>query len=76
VSPARYADHDFINKLDREGRDPIDLFDEIERVLGITCAPVTWPIGMGRALKGIYHLLEDRIYAYDAAEGGRVGRNV
>jgi peptide chain release factor 3 len=66
----------FINKLDREGRDPIELFDEIERVLGITCAPVTWPIGMGRALKGIYHLREDRIYAYDAAEGGRVGRNL
>ncbi|MCU0975899.1 MAG: peptide chain release factor 3 [Steroidobacteraceae bacterium] len=66
----------FINKLDREGRDPIELFDEIERVLGVVCAPVTWPIGMGRALKGIYHLLEDRIYAYDAAEGGRVGRNL
>ena len=65
----------FINKLDREGREPVELLDEIERVLGIACAPVTWPIGMGRALKGVYHLLEDRIYAYDPAESGRVGRN-
>ncbi len=65
----------FVNKLDREGREPVELLDEIERVLGISCAPVTWPIGMGRALKGIYHIGEDRIYAYDAARGGRVGRN-
>ena len=65
----------FINKLDREGREPIELLDEIESVLGIACAPVTWPIGMGRSLKGVYHLLEDRIYAYDAAEAGRAGRN-
>ena len=65
----------FINKLDREGREPIELLDEIESVLGIACAPVTWPIGMGRSLKGVYHLLEDRIYAYDAAEDGRAGRN-
>ena len=66
----------FINKLDREGREPLELLDEIEKVLGVVCAPVTWPIGMGRALKGIYHLLEDRIYAYDAVAGGRVGRNL
>ena len=66
----------FINKLDREGRAPIELLDEIERVLGIATAPVTWPIGMGRALKGIYHLVEDRIYAYEAGERGRVGENV
>jgi peptide chain release factor 3 len=65
----------FINKLDREGREPTELLDEIERVLKITCAPVTWPIGMGRALQGIYHLLEDRIYAYQAAEKGRAGTN-
>ena len=65
----------FVNKLDREGREPVELLDEIERVLGIACSPVTWPIGMGRALKGVYHLLEDRIYVYDAAEAGRVGRN-
>jgi peptide chain release factor 3 len=63
----------FINKLDREGREPMELLDEIERVLGISCAPVTWPIGMGRELQGIYHLLEDRIYIYQAGEKGRAG---
>jgi peptide chain release factor 3 len=66
----------FINKLDRDGREPISLLDEIEKVLRIACAPVTWPIGMGRDLLGIYHLVEDRIYAYAAAERGRAGRNV
>jgi peptide chain release factor 3 len=66
----------FINKLDRDGREPIGLLDEIERVLKITCAPVTWPIGMGRDLKGIYHFLEDRIYVYTAGERGRAGTNV
>ena len=66
----------FINKLDRDGRAPIELLDEIEKVLGIRTAPVTWPIGMGRELRGIYHLLEDRIYAYEAGEKGRVGENL
>lgn len=65
----------FINKLDRDGRPPIELLDEIERVLKIATAPVTWPIGMGRELRGIYHLLEDRIYAYAAGERGRMGEN-
>ena len=59
----------FINKLDRDGREPIELLDEIESVLKIQCSPVTWPIGMGRSLKGVYHLLQDKIYLYD-----RVGR--
>jgi peptide chain release factor 3 len=65
----------FINKLDRDGRPPIELLDEIESVLRIGTAPVTWPIGMGRELRGIYHLAEDRIYAYAAGERGRVGEN-
>ena len=65
----------FINKLDRDGRPPIELLDEIERVLRIQTAPVTWPIGMGRELRGIYHLGEDRIYVYAAGERGRVGEN-
>jgi peptide chain release factor 3 len=65
----------FINKLDRDGRPPIELLDEIERVLGIGTAPVTWPIGMGRELRGIYHLGEDRIYVYAPGERGRRGEN-
>ena len=63
----------FVNKLDRDGRAPIELLDEIERVLKIQCAPVTWPIGMGRDLLGVYHLLEDRIYVYVAVEKGGSG---
>jgi peptide chain release factor 3 len=66
----------FINKLDRDGRPPIELLDEIERVLGIRTAAVTWPIGMGRELRGIYHLLEDRIYVHRAGERGRAGENL
>jgi peptide chain release factor 3 len=54
----------FINKLDREGRPPLELLDEIERILDIRCAPITWPVGMGRDFKGVYHLLEDRFYLY------------
>ena len=65
----------FINKLDREGRPPIELLDEIESVLRIATAPITWPIGMGRELRGIYHLPEDRIYAYSPGERGRLGEN-
>lgn len=55
----------FINKMDRDSREPIELLDEIEQVLGIQCAPVTWPIGMGKEFKGIYHLHEDAVYLYE-----------
>lgn len=54
----------FINKMDRETKEPIELLDEIETVLSIQCAPVTWPIGMGKNFKGIYHLHDDKIYLY------------
>ena len=55
----------FINKLDRDSRDAIDLLDEIETILKIKCAPITWPIGMGREFKGVYHLYEDAVYLYE-----------
>ena len=57
----------FINKLDREGRHPLELIDEIENVLNIHCAPVTWPIGMGKRFAGIYDLRGDRTLLYPAA---------
>ena len=63
----------FINKLDRDGREPMVLLDEVERVLGIRCAPVTWPIGMGRELRGIYHFTRDCIYIYAGGKNGRLG---
>jgi len=56
----------FINKLDREGRAPIELLDEVESVLQIPCAPITWPIGMGSRLKGVYHLLLDEVHIFEA----------
>jgi len=62
----------FINKLDREGRDPIDLMDEVEEVLKIQCAPVTWPIGMGKRFKGVYHIYRDEIHLFDSAKGDRI----
>ncbi|MDO9243208.1 MAG: peptide chain release factor 3 [Rhodocyclaceae bacterium] len=55
----------FINKLDREGRAPIDLLDEIEDVLKIQCAPMTWPIGMGKGFRGVYDLYDDCVYFFD-----------
>jgi len=58
----------FINKLDREGRLPIELLDEIESVLKIRCAPVTWPIGMGKRFRGIYHIGQDKIYLYQSGK--------
>ena len=61
----------FINKLDREGRQPIALMDEVESVLNIKCSPVTWPIGMGKTLQGVYHLLNNRVHLFGAAHGGK-----
>jgi peptide chain release factor 3 len=55
----------FINKLDREGQSPVDLLDEIESVLGMQCAPMTWPIGMGKRFRGIYHLYDDQVLVFD-----------
>lgn len=59
----------FINKLDREVRDPIEVLDEIEDVLKIKCAPVTWPIGMGARFKGIYHIYDDELHLYKPGQG-------
>jgi len=59
----------FVNKLDRDIRDPIELLDEIEDVLNIKAAPITWPIGCYRDFKGVYHLKRDCIIVYEAGHG-------
>ena len=58
----------FINKMDRETRDPVELLDEVESVLNIQCAPVTWPLGMGKNFRGVYHLLRDEILLFTPGE--------
>ena len=60
----------FVNKMDREGRDPIEVMDEVESVLNIRCAPLTWPIGMGKGFVGIYRLYDDTVHLF-AGRGGR-----
>ena len=62
----------FINKLDRESRAPVDLLDEIETVLKIRCAPVTWPIGSGKRFKGVYHISNDCVHLFSAQHGGKI----
>jgi peptide chain release factor 3 len=58
----------FMNKMDREVRNSLDLLDEVESVLNIQCAPVTWPIGMGKTFRGVYHLIRDEIMLFEAGE--------
>lgn len=51
----------FINKLDREGKDAVDLLDEVEEKLGLRVCPLSWPIGMGQRFKGVYNLYEKKL---------------
>lgn len=59
----------FMNKCDRDIRDPIELMDEVEEVLNIACAPITWPIGSGKEFKGVYHILRDEVILYQSGQG-------
>jgi len=59
----------FVNKMDRDIRDPIELLDEIESVLKIAAAPINWPIGMSSFFKGVYNLVNDEIHVYKPGQG-------
>src|SRR5450432_1203156 len=61
----------FINKLDREARDPFDLLDEIEQTLALDVTPASWPIGMGRDFLGTYDLIADALLLFDRRDGAR-----
>ncbi|MFS1562773.1 MAG: peptide chain release factor 3 [Candidatus Arsenophonus phytopathogenicus] len=59
----------FMNKLDRDIRDPMELMDEVESELSIACSPITWPIGCGKLFKGVYHLYRDETILYQSGRG-------
>ena len=61
----------FINKMDREARDPFDLMDEIESVLGIKTCPMNWPIGNGKNFRGVYDRRTRHIHAFTAFANGQ-----
>jgi peptide chain release factor 3 len=60
----------FVNKLDREGKEPLALIDEIEKTLQMQCYPLTWPLGIGDRFKGIYNRLTKEIMIYDQRREG------
>src|SRR5690348_13532178 len=62
----------FVNKLDREGRDPFDLMDEIARLLALDVTPASWPIGMGRDFLGTYDLVHDALLLFERGAGERI----
>ncbi|MCM5703436.1 peptide chain release factor 3 [Larsenimonas salina] len=66
----------FVNKMDRDIRDPIEVMDDIETTLNIQCAPITWPIGMGKQFRGVYHILNDTVHLYQQGQGNRIPDDV
>ena len=66
----------FINKMDREVRDQIEVLDEIESVLKIKAAPINWPLGMGKEFKGVYNLYTDEIHVYKQGQGSVISEDV
>lgn len=54
----------FVNKMDREGRDPFDLMDELESELGIHVRPLSWPISMGATFKGVYNIYKQNLQLF------------
>ncbi|MFS1524043.1 peptide chain release factor 3 [Microbulbifer sp. 2304DJ12-6] len=66
----------FINKLDRDIRDPIEVMDEIERVLDIRAAPINWPLASGKNFKGVYNLYTDTIHVFTQGQGHTISDDV
>lgn len=66
----------FINKLDRDGLEPLDVLADIEDHLGIECAPLSWPIGMGKAFRGTYSIYKNHIHLFSATHGGGIQQGI
>ncbi len=66
----------FVNKMDRDIRDAVELLDEIEEVLDIAAAPINWPLGMGKEFKGVYNLYTDTIHVYQHGQGHKIPEDI
>jgi peptide chain release factor 3 len=66
----------FINKLDREGRDPFELLDEIAHTLALDVTPHSWPIGMGREFRGTYDLVKDQLILMERSKGAVIQEGI
>jgi peptide chain release factor 3 len=66
----------FLNKMDRESRDTVELLDEIENVLKIAAAPINWPLGSGKEFVGVYNFYTDIIHVYQPGQGHTIPDDV
>jgi peptide chain release factor 3 len=66
----------FINKVDREVRDQIEVLDEIEDILKIRCAPITWNVGSGKSFKGVYNIYTDTFHVFSPQEANIVPSDI
>ncbi len=62
----------FINKMDREAKEPFELLDEIEKTLALDVCPITWPIGMGERFRGCFNLMTDTLYFFEPGRGSEL----
>ena len=65
----------FMNKLDREAKDPLELMSELEDILGIPATAVTWPIGSGLTFQGVYNILDNEVYLYREKQTLKLGED-
>ncbi|MBK8102112.1 MAG: peptide chain release factor 3 [Cellvibrionales bacterium] len=66
----------FVNKMDRDIRDPMEVLDEIESILHIKVAPINWPLGMGKEFKGVYNLYTDTVHVFQQGFGHTIQDDV
>ena len=66
----------FINKMDREAKDPFELLDEVEQTLALDVSPASWPIGMGRDFLGCYDLILDQLVLFDRGKGDQLAEGI
>lgn len=66
----------FINKMDRETKEPFELLDEIEKTLALDVCPITWPIGMGERFKGCFDLRNDTLTLFGSGQGSHIAESL